>query len=513
MIENMISTAGSKDPAQQHLREQKKIWNQSVRSLIAKLIAFKRGVSGRGDPKAGLPASQIQEPLPAEIGSFMDQISMEYAAIIDGAAAIIQEQQHYSEVRRKPQPKQNSAVQMFSEQQAQPQAAADDGLVVEASWLGSRMWANLFGIRGKGRKHIVEMLDKSNEIRKSLEDLENILTSSNPNAISSAVNEAGALGFSSVKLLLEEFYALDKLVNSKQDLPPSPDKNQDTKSDEKNTEIQPTQEPIAHSQESEEPSEIIGTGGGEEQDIQKLFFQYLSVFDLIRKDVIQSNAPMQKARNINPTPEIVGLIDTLSGTPLSLLVFKATKQIKLAKMNENYEQAVKYLKELVDEYIGALTVCSQLLGVAIPADQINSYTGFKYLNSVTLKNKEASVKSYLKKKWMKFVNNIVSDKTDSMKISVLDTIVVCLDNLNILMNTLETPGSQPAQIESDLRKMLEELKKLYLSIITLAELHNTEREQELINKKRKDINLFEIKEKSILRLKDTYRLIDKTLKK
>ena len=52
-----IARKRSMDPAQEHLREQKDIWNKSTKALIAKMIAFKQALNGRGNVSAGLPPS------------------------------------------------------------------------------------------------------------------------------------------------------------------------------------------------------------------------------------------------------------------------------------------------------------------------------------------------------------------------------------------------------------------------------------------------------------------------
>ncbi|HVI43185.1 MAG TPA: hypothetical protein VM577_21465, partial [Anaerovoracaceae bacterium] len=78
----------SNDPAQESLRQAKDAWNQEVKSLIAGLIAFKQGMNGRGNPKAGIPPSSIKDPLPPQMGQYLNGIATHYSKIVDDAKKI-----------------------------------------------------------------------------------------------------------------------------------------------------------------------------------------------------------------------------------------------------------------------------------------------------------------------------------------------------------------------------------------------------------------------------------------
>lgn len=190
----------STDPAQEHLREQKALWNKSTTDLIAKLIAFKRGLNGRGDPRVGLPPSNIKDPLPVQIGQYLNDIASHYTALIDGAEKIIQEQEHYSQIRNKPQ--------------TTPGFAVNDGMlnnVKTASWWGSRWWASHFGIKGAERPLIRSMLRSAVSFHDKLLDVENYLSSSDPNAIPRALYVTSSFGIGPYKNIMESFKQLREI--------------------------------------------------------------------------------------------------------------------------------------------------------------------------------------------------------------------------------------------------------------------------------------------------------------
>lgn len=131
MTENIEKEARktSPDPVQEALRGHKDTWNHEASLLIAQLIAFKRGLNGRGEPKVGLPPGSIKDPIPSEVGSYLDQLADRYNKLISDAHSIIEEQSHYSEGRKK----------SSKETGEQPVVASvDDEIIKIASWWGSR---------------------------------------------------------------------------------------------------------------------------------------------------------------------------------------------------------------------------------------------------------------------------------------------------------------------------------------------------------------------------------------
>lgn len=97
----------SPDTLQQHLRERKRQWNNISKKFIPKFLAFKQSLNGHEQPVFGLPASNIKDPLPPELGAFLEQLAGEFSWLVGEAHTIVQEQTDYSTRRRKTQKQSN----------------------------------------------------------------------------------------------------------------------------------------------------------------------------------------------------------------------------------------------------------------------------------------------------------------------------------------------------------------------------------------------------------------------
>lgn len=95
----------STDPVQEALRSHKDKWNLAAKEFIARVIAFKRAMNGRGDAKYGLPPGNIKEHLPEQVTAFLSTLSSNYEQLASEALQIEQQQAAYSQTRRKPKPK------------------------------------------------------------------------------------------------------------------------------------------------------------------------------------------------------------------------------------------------------------------------------------------------------------------------------------------------------------------------------------------------------------------------
>lgn len=101
----------SDDPVQEALRTHKDKWNIAAKEFIARVIAYKRALNGRGDNKYSLPPGKIQDPLPQNVGSFLNEIAGNFEQLVGEAMKIQEEQAEYSKNRKQPQPQgQLSAV-------------------------------------------------------------------------------------------------------------------------------------------------------------------------------------------------------------------------------------------------------------------------------------------------------------------------------------------------------------------------------------------------------------------
>jgi len=166
----------SDDPVQEALRSHKDTWNHDASLLIAQLIAFKKGLNGRGEPKVGIPPGSIKDPMPHEVGSYLDQLADRYNKLISDAHSIIEEQNNYSENRKKSVKEQTASV-------------FDDDIIKIDSWWGSRaltytknIFSNKDAVKAK-----MNMLKVSVDLIKQLKVIDNYIVSKKINAVPNAV--------------------------------------------------------------------------------------------------------------------------------------------------------------------------------------------------------------------------------------------------------------------------------------------------------------------------------------
>lgn len=120
----------AKDPHQEKLRYDKDLWNKACSEFISRLIAFKRGLNGRGDAKANLPPSKITEPLPSEVISLISELASQFSQLAQSASGISEEQHNYA----------NSRIQSTTRV-----ACLEPELLCLGSNVLTRFWAQLKG--------------------------------------------------------------------------------------------------------------------------------------------------------------------------------------------------------------------------------------------------------------------------------------------------------------------------------------------------------------------------------
>jgi len=223
MVE-VIARKRSEDTPQEALRERKSRWNKEVKTLIAQLIAFKKGLNGRGDPRAGLPASDIKHPFPNEVGQYLDEMATRYSQVVSEAKQIITDQSNYSKSRRK------STREMSGEQLA---ASTQSGLEKQASWWGSRAWTwvtqyPILGGSDADRDRIA-LLNTTTALIDYLDEIDTYLAHGGTNSIPMAVYKLLAMQrvFSArfVKIfnrMMDRHSEVGAAAKSQGELPPPP---------------------------------------------------------------------------------------------------------------------------------------------------------------------------------------------------------------------------------------------------------------------------------------------------
>lgn len=198
----------SEDPVQEALRQNKDTWNHDASLLIAQLIAFKKGLNGRGEPKIGIPPGSIKDPMPHEVGSYLDQLADRYNKLISDAHKIIEEQNVYSETRKKSVKEQT--------------ASFDPEILKLASWWGSRALTytknqylnpKYWFSSDKAIDAKMMMLKVSVDLVKQLKVIDNFVVSKEINAVPNAIYDFDKFVSSFNKLLLPNIKKLVKLEN------------------------------------------------------------------------------------------------------------------------------------------------------------------------------------------------------------------------------------------------------------------------------------------------------------
>lgn len=489
-----IGRKRSMDPAQEHLREQKSLWNKSTTDLIAKIIAFKRGLNGRGDPRAGLPASNIKEPLPSQVGSYLDQIATDYSSLVSGAEKIIQEQEHYSKVRRKTQPKkpQTPAPVQPSGSEVEPPPiplAADDGLVSEASWWGSQMWSRLFKLHGPKKKFVVDMMRSGRSFREKLLEAENYLTSSDPNSVPRALHIISSFAIGPYKTMVSNFENLS-VASGKEFKEP-----EDPKLEEKSEVIVPpipeavqtVQQPPAQvaPEESAAPSPNERTTAILYK-VRNELHKIISIVDyLLSPDVPVNNKPNPKqAQEMRKLRNILNRSVTLNG------YIKAIADGVTLGDNE-----IKDIENIWRSYTLLTALASMLVG---SVDNVNEI--FQKINSTP--KTAANPMLGFRKKWLKWKPDFLRDDVDidMLKETALTHIDATLQALDELMNVLETT-TEPDKILRPLQSFSDGLAQVFEDTINMGEYHNTHFRHEYRKDKTKGVVHMQILERELNKIR------------
>jgi hypothetical protein len=177
----MEKLARSADPKQQTLRDLKKSWQKEMKVFIAQSIALKRGIAGRGDAQAGLPPSNIKDPLPPEISTYIEEMSTRFNNLSNIAKQIVEQQSEYSQTRRKSQ-KEVAPTNTLQ--------AAMDLITKRASTPLSRIWSiwtqSPWFKDDKATKARLRLLSSMAELQQQINDVEFILAGQDKQSITHA---------------------------------------------------------------------------------------------------------------------------------------------------------------------------------------------------------------------------------------------------------------------------------------------------------------------------------------
>ncbi|KKN67655.1 hypothetical protein LCGC14_0459140 [marine sediment metagenome] len=187
-----------KTVSEDSIKHDKEEWNDTVQLLIAKLIAFKKGLNGAGDDRAHLPPVDMNDPFPIEMSIYLNSIMDDYVAIVDGAKDIMGDQEEHSKQADEISPE----------------------LLSQASWWGSRSWARL-GLIGLGeqRKIRLDMIRFINASRHDLFNIENDLTNRDQNGIARAIMRILKLKTEFVSIFIPNYTSLMEEMEGSEKIP------------------------------------------------------------------------------------------------------------------------------------------------------------------------------------------------------------------------------------------------------------------------------------------------------
>jgi hypothetical protein len=246
-MKELTKVAASTDPAQETLRKRKKDFNKELSLLIAQIIAFKRGINGRGEPRVGIPPSDIKYPLPREVGQYLEQMVDRFEKVVEDSKEVMREQENYAKTRRK------GHKEMEQSGDLSPAISSNEvDIIKEATWWGSRLWAYLKytpQLWNKQLKLRMRMLWVSADVSRGLLDLENYLVSADENAVPRAfyslVKLRNRIASDMGSTLLDILTILKGVAEQpKEDLPPQ----------EESTKPEPSELPVPLSGKSEPSS-------------------------------------------------------------------------------------------------------------------------------------------------------------------------------------------------------------------------------------------------------------------
>jgi hypothetical protein len=169
--------ARSDDPKQQALRDLKKQWQKEMKIFIAQNIALKRGIGGVGDPKAGIPASKIKDPLPPEVPIYIDEMVTRFNNLVNMAKHIVSDQDDYSKNRRKGKTEASYEFQIFKE-------ASN-----EFTRFISRLRHGLWFSSDEGAKEKIRLMSSLAEFEDQINEIEYLLASNDDRSVSQSFFE------------------------------------------------------------------------------------------------------------------------------------------------------------------------------------------------------------------------------------------------------------------------------------------------------------------------------------
>lgn len=464
----------SADPVQEALRAHKDTWNHETSLLIAQLIAFKRGLNGRGEPKVGLPGGSIKDPIPSEVGNYLDQLADRYNKLISDAHSIIEEQAHYSESRNKGSNNGEVIANLL-----------DEDIVKIASWWGSR--AKTYGknslvnpwywFAAKEEVKIrMKLLKISTDFTKKLQNVDGFIVSKGNNDIPNAIYDFDKFVSNFSQLILpnmEKLIKIDKLVLPEVENKPSEDdKHNEDNKPKIDSPINEPKDDVKTQQLVEEKDKLPELPGNalELSGEESAYALELSPKEML-DDVIFTGPIAEIMQKLNPTSKNLFITNSVD-LKKKLDQFIISNKGDIGKIQLAYANLLKLSNSILK--LNSQNFSSQLKEIE------NSFNN----KSASISPEFQKLASNFMSRWLKRQKlKIMSDSEDRVRLVASDKIKGLLQAIDSFQDALENDEKSLDYILKKLEIIVGKIGKLGETLYHLGKNHNDEYEQSKLNGK------------------------------
>jgi hypothetical protein len=480
-----IARKRSADPKQETLREHKDQWNKDMSLLIAQLIAFKRGLNGRGEPRVGLPPSSIKEPIPNEVGQYLEQMASRFQKIVSEADHIIDEQTDYAKTRKKSRKELQESGQM--PQEMVPSTAASEALLIkDASWWGSRLWSYFKYSPRIWNEHLrlrMRLLWVSSDVSNGLLDLENYLISGDENAIP---RSCYTLIKMRNRVISDMVVTFEQILKEITDLTVSKPKQEEMPASSIMTPGAVLPTPLSGKEEFKQSESITDLDKSSWNpninwdEINRIHNDLTSVTSVVNVLEAQNILPSMDAKSVNNLhKKITTLVDSIGFRKID------------DKYLENSESAAKMkadVDELFFKYQQIFMHVSKVLSTKF-GKQFNSFTEMlPIVKDMLAAGKNLDINklahNWLSRMIKRWQLNILPSYTDKIRLKCVDTIRILHKEVGDLQDLLENKDSNIIDSAKKLKNILENFAILSKDMVDLAQNHNAEYEEKKLSEKK-----------------------------
>ena len=501
---------GPPDPKQKHLREHKGNFNKEVSLMIAQLIAFKRGMNGRGEPRVGIPPSDIKFPLPDEVGQYLDEMAGRFEHIVADAKQVINEQAEYSGTRRKSK---KELRDLGVEEEPMPIAASDEpsDLTKIASWWGSRLWSYIKYSPRLWNEQLqlrMKMLWVSTDVSKGLLDLENELVSTDDNAIPKAFYFLIKMQNRIVDDMTGTFNEIVELSKTAvADL-----------SDEPKPEGEVVQERLSQREQSRESEPEMESEENLPAPLEGILNE-----EQVEESSWDPNIDFERLKllvddlsNIGPIIQklsMVSLIDNEDANVISMKIKTINKMyFSLMGMKESYlespelsESTANNAQRFEDAYNMVLKEISDRLGVST-GKEYDSFGSMKddalaLINNIASSNPaiEKLAHNWLTRVIKRWKLKIMPSYTDKLRLKCIEIIRNLHEEMGNLQDLLEDKNKDVIKVGNKLITVLKTFSNLSNKLIELSENHNSEYSEQRLSGDKVKIKQIDQKSMNVMR--------------